>query len=249
MRLVFFAVMDLLLPQSLHSPGSGEYSQRPSQATSAGFAPSDPGSHLGGSSRGPSMPGILDAGRHRPAPASRASARALAPSPPAPMDWSRAGGHGGGAGSGRPAGGHGPAPPWGVRAFATSSPAWLPNSLRIAASAPVRRNEAGSRAREEPGPSEVGCRLSLARGRDHVQAITAECADCRLPLRTVPDAPDEPATPCSRCASTRRNSYAHAGVATGVGAAHSPESRAEEWDPEYRGHRARPPGNAVSTCR
>jgi predicted nucleic acid-binding Zn ribbon protein len=72
-------------------------------------------------------------------------------------------------------------------------------------------------------------------------ARRAVCAECGLDLSTVASATVEPASPCPHCGSRRRNGFAFAGVATGTGAAVSPEAVAKEPDPDYHGGSLRKP--------
>jgi hypothetical protein len=51
---------------------------------------------------------------------------------------------------------------------------------------------------------------------------------------------DDPVTSCTRCGSMRRHGTVFAGAATGTAVASSPESLAEEADPDYHAGRRRP---------
>jgi hypothetical protein len=181
MRLVFAVLDSFRRNRCIHPGPASTVSVHPSDI--CGFASSDPGSHLGGSSRGRSMPGKLEAGRQCGGPQRAGPLPGLAPSPPAPMDWRRAGGHSGGAGSGRPTGGHGPAAPWECggrcRLF---SPAWQPGFPEIAARTPYRWNAGqlggeGVRPVEAMAPTaSVGTRPPIVAIQNGVSATLARAA-------------------------------------------------------------------------
>lgn len=63
----------------------------------------------------------------------------------------------------------------------------------------------------------------------------AACSDCGTAL------PTEPVEPCPNCGSLRRDGFAYAGTAKGVGKAHNPEVRAREPRLDYHGGRLSKP--------
>jgi len=78
-----------------------------------------------------------------------------------------------------------------------------------------------------------GSAISEDLGTTGPGAGSAACSDCGMELPIGP----APVQPCPKCGSSGRDGVAHARVASGVGAANSPEARAREPRSDYHGGR------------